>query len=84
MVHMASCSDEDDKTVFMVHPIEGHVQHLQQLASLMNGVNIYGLQCTADVKFSTIQEIASYYIKVSQLLLSFICIVCDMYCVLYL
>lgn len=51
-------------TVFMVHPIEGHVEHLQQLASQLDAT-VYGLQCSKDAPVESIEHLAAHYIKVS-------------------
>lgn len=52
-----------DRTMFLVHPIEGDVQHLSQLASKWNGP-IYGLQCTANTPVTSIEDMASHYLQV--------------------
>lgn len=51
-------------SLFIIHPIEGHVNHLQQLAKSLNA-NVYGLQCTAEAPLMSIAELAEHYIKVS-------------------
>lgn len=48
--------------IFMVHPIEGVVSSLTQLAETLKRP-AYGLQCTAHAPLDTIGELATYYIK---------------------
>ena len=50
-------------TLFMVHPIEGHVEHLQELASHLQGT-VYGLQCSKDAPLASIEQLAAHYIEV--------------------
>ena len=59
--------------LFLIHPIEGHVQMLKELAQLLP-VTVFGLQSTTDVPNTSIEDIAAYYIKVNQTIhsLSFI------------
>lgn len=47
-------------TIFFLHPIEGHIQSMVALASLINA-SVYGLQCTKECKYQTIQEYAIYF-----------------------
>ena len=51
----------------MVHPIEGNVSHLRQLASSIALANIYGLQYTQNIEFASITELAAAYIKVREI-----------------
>lgn len=48
--------------LFIVHPIEGTVDELVTLCSLLNNP-CYGLQCTQDTPQDTVQEMAAYYLK---------------------
>lgn len=48
--------------IFMVHPIEGVVSALTQLAETLKRP-AYGLQCIAHAPLDTIGELAAYYIK---------------------
>ena len=50
-------------TLFMVHPIEGHVEHLLGLASNLDAT-VYGLQCSKDVPVKSIELLAAHYLKV--------------------
>ena len=67
VVQLASCDKPDAKTIFMVHPIEGNVSHLRQLASSIAMANIYGLQYTQNIEFASITELAAAYIKVREI-----------------
>jgi fatty acid synthase len=49
--------------LFLIHPIEGHVEMLKELAQLLP-VTVFGLQSTNDVPDTSIEDIAKYYIKV--------------------
>lgn len=49
--------------LYMVHPIEGHVDHLQQLASHLDAT-VYGLQCDKDAPLESIEQLAAHYIQV--------------------
>ncbi|UJR30710.1 hypothetical protein I4U23_018230 [Adineta vaga] len=48
--------------LFLIHPIEGHVQMLKELAQQLP-ITIFGLQSTKDVPDTSIEDIAAYYIK---------------------
>lgn len=50
--------------LFLIHPIEGHVQMLRDLAKNLP-VKVIGIQSTDDVPDTSIEDMASYYIKVS-------------------
>ena len=50
--------------LFLVHPIEGHVEMLRELAQRLP-ITVVGLQSTSDVPDTSIEDIASYYIQVS-------------------
>jgi fatty acid synthase len=63
--------------LFLIHPIEGHVQMLRELAQLLP-VTVFGLQSTNDVPDTSIEDIAAYYIKVY-----FKTFVCSNVCFLY-
>ncbi|CAC5370812.1 FASN [Mytilus coruscus] len=50
------------KVIFLVHPIEGDITSLQEVASHMT-CTVYGLQCTKDVPVESVSSMASYYIQ---------------------
>ncbi|KAJ8915050.1 hypothetical protein NQ315_016025, partial [Exocentrus adspersus] len=50
------------RTVFLIHHIQGDVAILDTLASQLNAL-VYGLQCTKEMDFVSIQEYASYFLK---------------------
>ena len=50
--------------LFLIHPIEGHVQMLRDLAQHLP-IKVIGIQSTDDVPDTSIEDMASYYIKVS-------------------
>lgn len=49
--------------LFLIHPIEGHVELLRELAQRLP-ITVFGLQATKDVPDTSIEDIAAYYIKV--------------------
>jgi fatty acid synthase len=49
--------------LFLIHPIEGHVEMLRELAQRLP-ITVFGLQSTSDVPDTSIEDIAAYYIKV--------------------
>lgn len=53
------------KKIFFFHPIEGHTNHMVSLAEHLNA-DVYGLQCTPECKFETIEDYATYYRKLIQ------------------
>lgn len=55
-------NEEGDKNpIFVIHPIEGIVNALQNLANQLKGP-VYGLQCTSDTPLDSISELAKFYI----------------------
>lgn len=52
-----------DRQLFIIHPIEGDVAHLRELASRLPG-RVFGLQCTRNTPTDTIPDMASYYLQV--------------------
>ena len=48
--------------LFLIHPIEGHVEMLRELAQNLP-ITVFGLQSTDDVPNTSIEDIAAYYIK---------------------
>lgn len=48
--------------VFLVHPIEGDVSALRNVAKDLN-VPVYGLQCTSKAPLSSAEDLAQYYIN---------------------
>lgn len=53
---------ETKNPIFFVHPIEGVVSSMKQLAETMKRP-VYGLQCVSYAPLDTIQDLATYYIK---------------------
>ena len=53
----------EGRPLFIVHPIEGTVQELEDLSSLLP-YKVFGFQCTEDVPLDSIQSSASYYLEV--------------------
>ena len=49
--------------LFLIHPIEGHVEMLRELAQHLP-ITVFGLQSTSDVPDTSIEDIAAYYIQV--------------------
>lgn len=49
--------------LFLIHPIEGHVEMLRDLAQRLP-ITVFGIQSTSDVPNTSIEDIAAYYIKV--------------------
>ncbi|XP_071965803.1 fatty acid synthase-like [Antedon mediterranea] len=54
--------DNDKRPVFLIHPMEGSVDILTDLAANMSSP-CYGLQCSANVPMASMEEIAAHYIK---------------------
>ncbi|XP_072378050.1 LOW QUALITY PROTEIN: fatty acid synthase-like [Diabrotica undecimpunctata] len=48
--------------VFVIHPIEGHVNMLKPLGSRLNAT-VYGLQCTSESAMNTMNDFGMYFIK---------------------
>ncbi|CAG9818816.1 unnamed protein product [Phaedon cochleariae] len=62
LIRMTSKStDTKTKPVFMLHPIEGVVKALENLAKIIDAP-VYGLQCTATTPVTSIADLAKYYI----------------------
>lgn len=55
-------SENSQKTIFVIHSIEGHIDHLKPLANKLNAT-VYGIQCTKECNFENMQQLASIYIK---------------------
>ena len=51
--------------LFVIHPIEGHVEMLRELAQQLP-IKVVGIQSTEDVPDTSIEDIAQYYIQVSE------------------
>ncbi|KAI4472195.1 fatty acid synthase [Holotrichia oblita] len=63
LVQMPSKSTDNKlKPVFVLHPIEGVVNALQELAQQIQAP-VYGLQCTNETPLSSIGDLAAYYVK---------------------
>nr|CAD7408253.1 unnamed protein product [Timema cristinae] len=56
-------SGEGERPLFLVHPIEGSVKSLNELASHVEG-RVYGLQFTRDTPRVSLQDLATFYLKV--------------------
>lgn len=54
-------SSNQQRPLFLVHPIEGSVSRLKPLASRLN-MTCYGLQCTKAAPLDSIQSLAAYYV----------------------
>ncbi|CAF4832227.1 unnamed protein product, partial [Rotaria sp. Silwood1] len=48
--------------LFLIHPIEGHVEMLKELSQLLP-ITVFRIQSTNDVPNTSIEDIAAYYIK---------------------
>ncbi|XP_077979410.1 fatty acid synthase-like [Glandiceps talaboti] len=55
-------SDSNDNQLFVIHPIEGTVSTLENLATKLN-CTCYGIQCTPSVPLDSIESMANYYVK---------------------
>lgn len=53
-------SGTSSHTIFFLHPVEGHVQSMAELADRINAT-VYGLQSTKECQYRTIREYAMYY-----------------------
>ncbi|PSN28987.1 Fatty acid synthase [Blattella germanica] len=58
----SKAKDNKVSPLFLVHPIEGVVTALKPIASELP-FPVYGLQCTREAPLSTIQDLASFYVK---------------------
>ncbi|XP_060080138.1 fatty acid synthase-like [Ylistrum balloti] len=57
--------DDSQSPLFIVHPLEGSVKCMRELASQLS-CPVYGLQCSKDVPLHSIPDMASFYIQVMQ------------------
>lgn len=55
-------TEADSRTIFLIHPIQGHVEILRPIAKQLRA-NVYGIQCTKDADFDSISGYAGYYIE---------------------
>nr|CAD7568916.1 unnamed protein product [Timema californicum] len=55
-------SGEGERPLFLVHPIEGSVKSLNELAAHVEG-RVYGLQFTKDTPRGSLQDLATFYLK---------------------
>lgn len=63
LIKMTSKSSENNHSpIFILHPIEGVVFALKNLAKEINAP-VYGLQCTADTPLESIEALSKYYIS---------------------
>ncbi|XP_013390789.1 fatty acid synthase isoform X1 [Lingula anatina] len=59
--------ESPETPLFIVHPIEGHIQCLQSMVSYLE-YPVYGLQCTSQVPMTSIEDLAAFYIqKISEI-----------------
>lgn len=64
VVLLNECTEKSQyEYLFLIHPIEGHVEMLRDLARHLP-IKVVGIQSTDDVPDTSIEEIAAYYIKV--------------------
>ena len=56
-------SAETSQSLYIVHPIEGNTDKLELMASKLK-CKVYGIQCVTSAPLTTVEELASYYIKV--------------------
>lgn len=63
LVQLPSRVTKGTKPLFVVHPIEGVITALKTVAAELP-FPVWGLQCTPDAPLSTIQDLASFYVKV--------------------
>jgi hypothetical protein len=63
LVQLPSRVIKGNKPLFVVHPIEGIVTALKPVAAELP-FPVWGLQCTPDAPLSTIQDLATFYVKV--------------------
>lgn len=57
-----AASDSTKRPLFAVHAIEGFVTALKPLAAKLT-VPVWGLQCTSEAPITSIQDLATFYIK---------------------
>ena len=62
-------ANSDRAALFVIHPIEGSVVLLSDLMARLS-CPVYGLQCTSDVPVTSIEEMASHYIQVTNTAIS--------------
>uniref|UniRef100_A0A6P7F9W8 oleoyl-[acyl-carrier-protein] hydrolase n=1 Tax=Diabrotica virgifera virgifera TaxID=50390 RepID=A0A6P7F9W8_DIAVI len=55
-------SKSSNTNIFVIHPIEGHVNVLRPLGSRLNAT-VYGLQCTSDTEMNTMNDFGKYFVK---------------------
>jgi len=55
-------AENAEKTIFIIHPIEGVIDTLQTLASQLQW-RVYGIQCTESAPLTSVEDLAKYYIK---------------------
>jgi fatty acid synthase len=63
LVQLPSRAIKGSRPLFVVHPIEGVVTALKPVAAELP-FPVWGLQCTPDAPLSTIQDLATFYVKV--------------------
>ncbi|KAJ8964696.1 hypothetical protein NQ317_001270 [Molorchus minor] len=57
-----STNDSSKEIMFLIHPIEGHLEMLKELASQIKST-VYGIQCTKEADYETLHDYAFYFIK---------------------
>ncbi|XP_023310798.1 fatty acid synthase-like [Anoplophora glabripennis] len=55
-------TENESRTIFLVHPIQGHVDVLRTIAGQLKAT-VYGVQCTREADFDSIPDYARYYVK---------------------
>lgn len=61
LVKMNEVKNDKESPIFVIHPIEGVIISLQNLANQIN-IPVYGLQCTANTPLDSIGDLAKFYI----------------------
>ncbi|KAK5643002.1 hypothetical protein RI129_009169 [Pyrocoelia pectoralis] len=62
LLNMSNNIDNKKSPIFVVHPIEGSVHALQDLADRIQAP-VYGLQCTTMCPMDSINDLAKYYVN---------------------
>ena len=63
VIKMESASGGVAEPLFLLHPIEGSVEPMREVVGRIKG-DVYGLQYTTEAPATSIEDLASYYIKV--------------------
>lgn len=57
---------DSSKPIFFIHPIEGVVDMLNEVASHIQ-TTVFGLQCVKNAPLASIEQLAAYYLQVKTL-----------------